>query len=78
MRLQRPVTLYSLRQKFWPLVVLGDNNQQPGDSGVWGEGRAYLILKAQNCWLMICQTISSDAIVGGFVGVVEWSGRGSW
>lgn len=25
---------------------------------------AHLSLKAQNCWLMTCQTISSDAMVG--------------
>lgn len=28
-----------------------------------GRGFSYFSLKAQNCWLMICQTISSDAIV---------------
>lgn len=27
------------------------------------EGEGYLSLKAQNCWFITCQTISSDAIV---------------
>jgi hypothetical protein len=35
-------------------------------SGVWGwegrGGRTDLSLKEQNCWLMTCQTISSDAM----------------
>ena len=31
--------------------------------GKWGPvPRAYLSLNAQNCWLIICQTISSDAM----------------
>lgn len=51
-RLQRPVTLCSLRQKvclvdFWCLSLPGS-----------------LSLKEQNCWFITCQTISSDAMAG--------------
>jgi hypothetical protein len=66
---QKPVTLNSLRQKVWFLVVL--EGMLVGMRGrVLGEG--YLSLKAQN-WLFITdQTISSDAIFaeefGGYRG----------
>jgi hypothetical protein len=50
-RLQSPVTLCSLRQK----VCFEDFWCLPLPGS--------LSLKEQNCWLMICQTISSDAMV---------------
>jgi len=35
-------------------------------------GGMYLSLKEQNCWLITCHTISSEAMVK------EWSGRSRW
>lgn len=51
--------MYSFRQKFFSLVVLCVLGYL-----LRGEGSgAYLSLKEQNCWLITCQTISSDDIV---------------
>lgn len=51
-RLQRPVTLCSLRQKVC-LVDFCVVEVLPGS----------LSLKEQNCWFIICHTISSEAIL---------------
>lgn len=79
-RLHSPVTLYSLRQKFccfsvliiWVSVHLHNAQLHPkrqksqGCDGDCLLARTYFNLKAQNCWLMICHTISSDAILSDF------------
>lgn len=63
-RLQRPVTLCSLRQKL-DLVDFCVEEELPGS----------LSLKEQNCWLMIDHTISSEAMMRYAV-VVQAGGRG--
>ena len=35
----------------------------PGERGIEGWVPAYLILKEQNCWFIICHTISSEAMI---------------
>lgn len=62
--MQRPVTLYSLRQKFCFLSVLllGQRRALMKRGGAQRD-IAYFNLKEQNCWLITCQTISSDAMV---------------
>lgn len=56
--LQRPVTLYSLRQKFFSFVVLENISFDYHET----RGSPYLSLNEQNCWLITCQTISSEDI----------------
>lgn len=74
-RLHNPVTLYSLRQKFWPFVVLKLVKKKLAyayeDPRIFfkkkyagkKKEKTNLSLKAQNCWLITCQTISSEAIL---------------